>query len=384
MNEIDTRFVSEKQVVENTPHGQLVRWTSSAATDNHLYFTSPSVTRDGRYLVFLSERTGRVNLFACARSDGHIHQISDNRRGVLHSYCWPWGGHLGLSKASPVLDEVRNRVYYIQDGTVLFSDIESPRPTTLCRLPAGWLTGFTHVSPDGSRVCVPVLDPRADVPTAQNQADQLTIIPRLLRRVGAGSRLLEIDTDTGSITTLCWVPIWVTHVQYDPTGSGRIIFNREGDRLDNLARTWCLETDGSTRPLYDQPEDESAVHENWSADGSMIVYHGSGPDGSYFAGRRWDGSLVFSAQVPEGGTMHVTPTPDGFGFLMDSYDGVLRKRSWDETQRSWIETELCRHGANFSGELDQDNHVHPVAHRGGVVFSSNRHGASDVYELLYP
>ena len=48
----------------------VIRWTASSARDNHLYFTSPSVTADDRWLVFLSERTGRVNLFSIDRATG--------------------------------------------------------------------------------------------------------------------------------------------------------------------------------------------------------------------------------------------------------------------------------------------------------------------------
>lgn len=38
----------------------VLRWTESDAKDQHLYFTSPSVTSDNRWLVILSERTGRI------------------------------------------------------------------------------------------------------------------------------------------------------------------------------------------------------------------------------------------------------------------------------------------------------------------------------------
>ena len=37
--------------------------TDSPAEDYHLYFYNPSVTPDGKYLIFISERTGVSNLF---------------------------------------------------------------------------------------------------------------------------------------------------------------------------------------------------------------------------------------------------------------------------------------------------------------------------------
>ena len=93
----------------------MIRWADSQEKDQHLYFTSPSVTDDDRWLVILSERTGHPNIFAIDRTDGelrhlcihgsssreqdcHVHPVmthdrlgvvfTSDRRGVADVYEW--------------------------------------------------------------------------------------------------------------------------------------------------------------------------------------------------------------------------------------------------------------------------------------------------------
>jgi len=53
--------------------------TDSAAEDYHLYFYNPSITPDGKYLIFISERTGESNLFRLDLQSGIIVQLTDAR-----------------------------------------------------------------------------------------------------------------------------------------------------------------------------------------------------------------------------------------------------------------------------------------------------------------
>ena len=46
--------------------------TNSPAEDYHLYFYNPSFTADGKYLIFISERTGISNLFRLDLQNGRI------------------------------------------------------------------------------------------------------------------------------------------------------------------------------------------------------------------------------------------------------------------------------------------------------------------------
>ena len=62
--------------------------TDSPAEDYHLYFYNPSVTPDGKYLIFLSERTGVSNLFRLDLQSGEIVQLTDAR--PVRAEYWPF------------------------------------------------------------------------------------------------------------------------------------------------------------------------------------------------------------------------------------------------------------------------------------------------------
>jgi Tol biopolymer transport system component len=362
----------------------VTRWTAGPAKNQHLYFTSPSVTADDRWLVFLSDRGGHPNLWAIERATGQLVEISRNRKGLLHSYVYPYGGETGLSKASPCLDAARNIVYWIENDRVMASSLDAPAPRELCALPPGWWTAFNHVSPDGRTLCVPVADARGFPPGLVGQNEQLSEVPLRFRDMGLHSRILLIDTATGATRVVAEPPFWVSHVQFDPAGSGRVIFNQEGWRIGGpqwfpaRPRIWCLEPSGEYRPLFDEPEDGWVCHENWSPTGEFIVYHGSGPAGSFVAARTWAGKLVYQHDLKDLTFVHSTLTLDGRRFVIDRRDGLISMVEW--TDGGTRVTPVCRHDSSM---VDQDAHVHPIIspHGRSIVFTSDVRGNCDVYEV---
>jgi Tol biopolymer transport system component len=369
----------------------VIQWTDSPAKDQHLYFTSPSVTADDRYLVFISERSGDPNLFvidraeyfATPKNDGAVpRQLSANTAGLLHSYVYPQGGARGLSKASPCLDAARRQIYYVRDDTVfrVALDDAAPREEKIFALPAGWFGGFSHISPDGKTLAICCADPRAFVDPAANQWEQMRLAAPRFGAENLTSKIYQIDTASGDLKNLTAAPFWVSHVQYDPRGSGRLIFNREGffdDRPDAPPhnRIWCLETTGEFRPLNPEPTGEWRSHENWASDGSAIVYHGGRDKQTFVAARRWDGELLYETSIAGVNFWHATAAPDGKRLVADCPDGFIALID-PATQQS---EKLCRHDTTTD---DQDAHAHPLATPRGVVFTSLRSGVCNVYETL--
>lgn len=357
----------------------VIQWTRTGPKNQHLYFTTPSVTADDRYLVFLSERTGHPNLYAIHRPDGSIRPLSSNRLGLLLSYVYPRGGSQGLSKASPCLDAVRNVVYWIENSAVWSARLDSPTaaPERLCSIPEAWVTAFTHVSADGRWLAVPCSSLEAFVDPADGQGEQMW---RVMARFYGGrcrSRILRICTQTGRWETWASVPFWVTHVQFDPARSDRLIFNKEGHGYTIDQRIWCLEPDGSCRPLFRQADDEWTCHENFAPDGQSVVYHGARSGRHFMAARRWDGSCVreIGLDVPLDG--HVTPGAAEAEFITDGLDGCISRVRIAEGRVCMAL--VCRHG---SSAAEQDSHVHPLLTPDGlgVVFTSDRSGQCNVYE----
>jgi Tol biopolymer transport system component len=363
----------------------VIQWTQGPHTNQHLYFTSPSVTADDRWLVFISDRDGNPNLYAIDRRDGAIRQLSANANGLLRSYVYSQGGLHGLSKASPCLDPHRNRLFYIRDDTVFAVDLDAAETSErqLCELPQGWYGGFTHISPDGKCFCVPCTDPRAFA-DEKTQWEQLKTVPQRMDRLGLVSRILLVEVATGNLRIAAEVPFWVTHVQFDPAGSGRIVFNREGDRPGGGPmpdRIWCLEPTGAFRPLADQPAEEWRSHENWAPDGRSIVYHGGRDGKAFVAARTWEGKLLHETNLGGIEFWHATGAPDGRRLVVDRRDGMISVL--DPAASANRVTDLCRHDTTYD---DQDAHAHPIATPSGrsVIFTSVRTGNCNVYEVPFP
>jgi len=365
---------------------KVIQWTQARCQNHHLYFTSQSVTADNRWLVFLSDRDAHPNVYAIERGDGRIRRLSDNRDGLLRSYVYPQGGVRGLSKASPSLDPWRNRLFFIREDQVFRVDLDDPRPEErrLCALPSGWWGAYTHISPDGRTFCVPCTDPGAfgDEATQWEQLDQ---VPARMKTRGLQTRLYFVDVESGAIRIAAEMPFWVTHVQFDPAGSGRLLFNLEG-HLKGIPlpdRIWCLEPGGSCRPLAPEEDGEWRSHENWAPDGQSIVYHGKRKGRAFLAARTWEGTLLHEIPLDGVECHHATGLPDGRGMAVDRIDGMIALLYPGTPAAETRQQDLCRHDTNYE---DQDAHGHPLARPdgGSVVFTSDRSGHCQVYEVAVP
>lgn len=378
---------SERSSARDASTGaEVIQWTQGPGKNHHLYFTTHSVTADDRWLVFLSERDGHPNLYAIDRRDGTIRQLSRNDSGTLRSYVYPLGGQTGLSKVSPCLDPFRNRLFFIRDDRVFQVRLDDPEAEELClaSLPAGWYGGFTHISADGKTLCVPVTDPQAFA-EEKTQWEQLDHVPARMAAGGLCTRLYFIDMETGAQRIAAEAPFWVTHVQFDPAGSLRMIFNLEGsgDGAPLPDRIWCLETDGSFRPLAPEAEGEWRSHENWASDGRSVVYHGSRDGRAFVAARTWEGELLHETAIDGVDFWHATGLPDGRRLAVDRRDGMISLIDPQPGAAQPRVVDLCRHDTTIE---DQDTHAHPITalHGRSLVFSSDRSGDCQVYEVAIP
>jgi Tol biopolymer transport system component len=359
----------------------VTQWTSAPCTNQHLYFTSFSVTGDNRWLVIISDRDGHPNLYSIDRRDGAIRKLSRNEHGLLRSYVYPQGGLKGFSKVSPCLDTERNRIFYIRDDSAYFVNLdeEGVPEHRICDLPRGWYGAYTHISPDGKTFCVPCTDPRA-FGDEKTQWEQLGNVPLRMKELGLKTRIYLINVESGEARIAAETPFWVTHVQFDPAGTGRIVFNLEGhikgegSPLPN--RIWCLETDGSFRPISDEPAGEWRSHENWSPDGRSIVYHGGRDGKAFVAARTWEGKLLHGIEF-----WHATGTLDGRKKFVDRRDGMISLLDPGAEKNRLID--VCRHDTSYD---IQDAHAHPLITPDGksVIFTSNRSGHCQVYEAPVP
>ncbi|MEK7413957.1 MAG: oligogalacturonate lyase family protein [Planctomycetota bacterium] len=378
----------------------------SPGNNQLLYFTSTSLTSDGRTLVMISDRSGDPNLVARDLSSGRERVLTDNREGWLKSYVYFDGRPgVGFARASISLDAPRGIAYYIQGRELRAVDLDGAI-RVLAQIPDGQVTAFTHVSGDGRYVCVPTTDARAlDGPITNNKPDH-NIDARVVAE-GLNSYLRVFDTQSGVEVACAVVPRgWVTHVQFAPDDNSRILYNHEWTATERgIRRMWLWDGKQHHRLRSEGPgrsRDDWACHEMWADGGRCAFYHGGFNHGASFVGR-WqrDSGALSEVALPTGWKRygHFTADPTGNLLVSDGYyqqaddpigDAVsstcgvwisLQRVDWQAKTIAW--TPLCRHGSSWKS---QDAHPHPIFDHTGqhVLFTSDVSGRRAVYRIGVP
>jgi oligogalacturonide lyase len=391
--------------------------TDGSANDQLLYFTSSSLTADDGTLVFISDRgspipkdrdpQALVNLYALDRDTGALRQLTDNTDGYLRSYVYFEGlPYKGLGLASPCLHDDSGDVYYIQGRELRCVNAHSGEGRILAELPKDHVTGFTHVSDDNTRICVPTIH--------ESAFEDIRAIDATVQRLGLSSHLRIFDTRSGE--QVYDIPVgrgWVTHVQFRPGGNEQILYNHEWPADCGIRRVWlwdgerhhCMRPEG---PQSGEPRrrEDWVCHEVWTRDGAWVLYHGTyggNNVGRSFVGRvRPDGSerteIAFDPRFRRYGHFtlgagHGTLVSDGYyeepDVVGEGGDPSLsggRGGEWiSQISADWVAQELhwqplCRHSSSWSS---QDAHPHPVfSHHGDeILFTSDFEGKRAVYAV---
>ncbi|MSU69373.1 MAG: hypothetical protein EXS39_01050 [Opitutaceae bacterium] len=277
----------------------------------------------------------------------------------------------------------------------------------LARYPAGQMTAFTHVSADGTRLCVPTIDARAldDAAPLSLPRPHYDIDDRV-RREHLCSYLRIYDTGTGEEICCERVPdAWITHVQFSPHDRNLVLYNHEWPSDCGIRRMWLWNGKTHLRLRPEGPGRSRAdwtCHEMWERDGSAIVYHGSYTDGRSYVGR----------VTPDGANRRELPLPAGwhrYGHFTEGAPGLLVTDGYYEEPGdpehpiaghraggAWISIlkldwlagtirwfPLCPHGSSWAS---QDCHPHPIFNHGAnaILFTSDHGGLRAIYRVPVP
>ena len=371
--------------------------SSSNANEQLLYFTSSSLSRDDSHLVFISDKTGNPNICVRNLATGLERQLTRNSEGFLKSYVYFDGTpYHGLGKASISLHAQSGTVYYIQGNEIRCVTLEGI-DKTLGLIPEEQMTAFTHVSSDGRFLCVPTTDARALDGSAQLNGQPEWDIDKRVQDEKLSSYLRVFDTQTGrQIHCEKVESCWITHVQFSPSDSTRILYNHEWPSDCGIRRMWLwdgaqhirLRSEGGRRSRADW-----TCHEMWERDGSAIIYHGAFANGPAYVGRmRWDGSDIREIPLPNEFTSYGHFTVGSPNVLVS--DGYYEEPEnakqwggswisrvdldWDACRAKW--SPLCIHGSSWSS---QDAHPHPIIDQAMrfVYFTSDKGGKRAIHRV---
>jgi len=131
---------------------QLTQLTTGRGNSWPLYYFTPSITADQRYLIFHSERSGWVQLYRLDMETGRIVQLTD---GHTEDSGWPmwceWRLR-GIYTHLSALNRTSNEVWYFQDDEIRATNVRTLANRLVATLPPGRVPiGQNHFSPDGSQ-----------------------------------------------------------------------------------------------------------------------------------------------------------------------------------------------------------------------------------------
>ncbi len=382
---VGTRYPSERRSYRDSQTGrQVTQLTDSLAEDYHLYFYNPSVTPDGRYLIFFSERTGLSNLFRLQLESGEIVQMTDTR--PTRAEYWPFTEAVrGAGACLAAIGSCGREIFYFEGPELWAVEIESLRARQLLTLPVDRRPSILHANADGTTLVFATWDEALFLAGSRRAyaGESFAVDDPFYH--ATTSTIIRVDAATGRAEEILrQEKFWINHVLINPYDPDLILFCHEYSRLPD--RMWLLNAGtGHFVPLLGQGEDEWYQHEFWSADGQRVCFHGGSEtdESSGFCG--WcspDGTQYhkFHHNTPGRAYAHYNLHPDGTTMVTDgeAQPGCISKVQLMDGRQ--VFDVLCRHDSYRFGD-DQRCHPHPSFTPDGrqVVFTSNQSGTSNVY-----
>jgi len=304
-------------------------WTMTAnkGVAHTLYIHFPNFTRDSRYLLFTSDRSGSNQIYRVDPASGHVVQLTDV----------PGIGTIQLAP-DPVNPR---RIYYMRNDDVIALDVEDFSERKVGTIPPPHMGGYNQptVSGDGKWISVG-------------------------RQIAAKTWEVGVmNTATGEYKSLAQPGFHIGHVQISPIEPVVFFVWETGGYAPQ--RSWLVNLDGTNiRPFYQRtkredwftPLKEWVTHEAWiQGTGEMTMINDR-------VGLMIVNTNGTSRLVREGSYWHAQARPDGKYAVMDDFDGRLWLTDTTTGSTRVLATGLRKHGAP---------HLHPSFDWAGryVVFN---------------
>ena len=380
---VGSTYPSEWRSYADPQTGRMVRQLTSVGNNYHLYYYNPSVTPDGRWLIFYSERTGLNNLFRLDLSSGAIVQLTDAR--PRRAEYWPFTPPMrGLGACLACIGDGGRQVYYFEGNDLYAVDLASCARACVLTLPPDRRASILNADAAGTTLVFATWDEALFFEHSQRAyAGEKFDFEAAFFQTNT-STIVRVDTRTGQAEEVTRLEnFWINHVLIHPTRPNLILHTREFSPEPD--RMWLLDTTtGAHAPVPGQGPDEWYMHEFWSADGARICFHGGwlADNNRAFAG--WCDSAGqhyarHAHHTPGRVYGHYNLHPTELTMVTDgeAAAGCISKIHCRDGQQ--VFEVLCRHDT-VEPEEDQRTHPHPSFTPDGrqVVFTGAR-PVSNVY-----
>jgi hypothetical protein len=398
-----------------------------------LYFTTSSVTADGRTLAAItnafSQHPEGASLARIDRATGAMEPLADFPGPAMQAY--PYFAHPrsndskedylfngtvaahGLNKSSPCLDPVAGVLHFVWGRADGWGQLDAVNlldgaRRAVAEIPPDRTVGYTHLDPAGTHVLLSLADRRILDFGAVRQGNRE--MSENYAKFGLTTQIAEVEVATGKMTVRWEEPAWVTHIQYHPRRRDLVLYNHEWTWPLGLERIW-MKADGAPRVQVRRAERpirfrtspdlglDDVAHEVWQENGEAVIYHGVRWDAGEFP-EQFVGRAPVDATAPLQEISIPRDRPSFYGHFFPSRAGdfVITDAMADEAgakQRrgnlisrlnlDWAagRMEVVPLCACNSSWLTQDNHPHPVLSpdQREVLFTSDCSGVRQIYSV---
>jgi len=335
---------------------RIVRLTDEPGSAS-LYFNQNGYTADGKEMVYTTpEGISALNL-----ATRTAHPVVKGRVRII------------------VTGHKTQNVYYIKDGTVCSTDVDSGATREIAKLPPRGsvatvnadetLLAGTYIVGDGA-------DYNATRPPGAQTLDQPRNKGQMMEERLAAHLLMglfTINVKTGEVKTIHGSTDWLNHLEFSPTDPTLLMFCHEGP-WHKVDRIWTMRTDGShiTKIHTRTMTMEIFGHEFWSPDGKTIWYDLQTPRGEVFwlAGYNVEtGARTWYHLERDEWSIHFNVTRDGKLFCGDGGDPGQVAHAKDG---QWIYLFHADPVANRGG-LDEPGFVHPGVFHSERLVNMSKH-----------
>lgn len=346
---------------------KLMRLTDGRSNSYALYYFVPSVTPDGRFLVFHSERSGEVQLYRLDLASGEIGQLTDGHTKDSGWAVWCEWHVDGIYNHLSAIHPLNGEVYYFEDDEIRASDVASFANRRVGRLPAGrmpigqaafspdgrWF-GYIHTDAENFTAKLRDREARTRDGTFSWEREHHTSF-----RNAIPSTLMLVDTATGEQRDIITTDFHFHHVLF--VDNHTVLLNHPKE----CAGMWLIDVDGSNirhlRPA-DAPGAHGAMinHQVITERGiayESVAYFPTGRE-TYFGMYDTETDRFTEALLPADGYVHVGFDPAGRFEFVESAGPRHELLAVHQTAAGGLTTSLLRRLASPAHD-DQRHHAHP-------------------------
>ena len=181
------------------------------------------------------------------------------------------------SRRSEVVAPRGRRVYYLSDGDVCATHLDTHETRIIARLPRGW--GGLTVNADETLLAGAYGEGAYELVHGRPRSYWFTAI----QEAHLPYLLFTVEIATGKTNAVYRCNDWLNHIQFSPTDPALLMFCHEGP-WHKVDRIWNIRTDGSGLKLMHRRSvtNEIAGHEFWSPDGRRVWFDLQIPRGETF------------------------------------------------------------------------------------------------------